>query len=231
MFFAFPQTPLDRVDLSVAVLLGACVVLMGFGNALNIPLLGRSQGFMTYSKFAQEKAGRMIPSMELPSRLGMFLLYFPPALLAFSSLRPQAYTAFAWMNIYYADKISPPLSDDPLTASEDVFLSVGLALFFIGQGGNLYHHWCLRCLRKLGEVGYKVPTGGLFEFVAAPHYLFELISWLGVAFCTRHIYALVLFVGMCAYLFERASAQDEWNRKKLKDKYLAHRKRILPFIW
>ena len=90
MFVAFPQTPLNRVDLSVAVLLGACVVLMGFGNALNIPLLGRSQGFMTYSKFAQEKAGRMIPSMELPSRLGMFLLYFPPALLAyFLSLRPQ----------------------------------------------------------------------------------------------------------------------------------------------
>lgn len=55
--FALPSFPLDTIDFYVAVLLISCVVLMGFGNVLNIPLMGRSQGFMTYSKFAQDQAG------------------------------------------------------------------------------------------------------------------------------------------------------------------------------
>lgn len=86
-------------------------------------------------------------------------------------------------------------------------------------------------LRKPGEKGYKVPAGGLFGFVAAPHYLFELVAWLGVAFCTQHVFSLVLWGGMCAYLFERAGAQDAWNREKLKDKYPKERKCIIPFVW
>ena len=50
-------------------------------------------------------------------------------------------------------------------------------MFAVGSAGNLYHHHLLASLRKGGDTGYKVPMGGLFELVAAPHYLFELVAW------------------------------------------------------
>ena len=63
-----------------------------------------------------------------------------------------------------------------------------------GRFGNLYHHYLLRTLRdddsnKKKNQKYKVPMGGFFSAcggVAAPHYLFELISWWGIGVCTRH---------------------------------------------
>jgi hypothetical protein len=56
-------------------------------------------------------------------------------------------------------------------------LPVGLALFGVGLLGNFYHHYLLATLRSPGETKYKVPRGGCFEFVAAPHYFFELLRF------------------------------------------------------
>ena len=56
-------------------------------------------------------------------------------------------------------------------------LPVGLALFGVGLLGNFYHHYLLATLRSPGETKYKVPRGGCFEYVAAPHYFFELLRF------------------------------------------------------
>jgi len=168
--FIFPPTPLDSTDLTVTVVLAIVIVTMGLGNKLNIPLMGRSQGMMTYSKFAQE-AGQIVPSFNVPSRLGMFLLYAPSVIVAFftptstprailvmqlmvvhfgkrsleclflhrySGTMPilssvnilVAYAGFSWMNIYYAG-LTPPLQ-----TIDSVY--PGLALFAVGELGNLY---------------------------------------------------------------------------------------------
>ena len=112
----------------------------------------------------------------------------------------------------------------------NVILPERSQIFNFNQG-NFYHHFLLATLRNPGEKAYKVPTGGLFEYVAAPHYLFEIIGWYGMAIASQHSINLLTCVGMTVYLFERATAQSEWNRKNLKDKYPLSRKHIVPFIF
>ncbi|GMI16964.1 hypothetical protein TrLO_g9827 [Triparma laevis f. longispina] len=139
-----------------------------------------------------------------------------------------AYTGFSWMTIYYSSKISP--SSMPLSNGIDDVLST----MFLAWG-SFYLRWdsagIYTIITAFVVFVNQVPSGGLFHLIAAPHYLFEFISWLGVALCTQHVYSLVLFFGMCAYLIERAKAQDEWNSEKLKEKYPSPRKRIIPFVW
>ena len=84
-------------------------------------------------------------------------------------------------------------------------------------------------LRKPGDTKYKIPRGGFFEFVAAPHYFFELIGHLGVALTTVHWVSVGMLVGMTLYLVERAMAQTAWNIKKL-DAYPTKRKHIVPYL-
>lgn len=97
--------------------------------------------------------------------------------------------------------------------------------------GNYYHHYLLANLRKPGDKSYKVPSGGLFEYVACPHYLFEIITWIGMAIITQHLMNLYFVSGMSLYLGRRSMAQNKWNRTMLKDKYPKGRKNLMPFIF
>ena len=96
--------------------------------------------------------------------------------------------------------------------------------------GNLYHHYLLATLRKPGEKGYKVPRGGFFEYVAAPHYLFELMGWMGIVLMAQHAVTLLYFLAMAVYLADRSIGQDEWNRKKIP-LYPKNRKRMIPGVF
>ena len=58
---------------------------------------------------------------------------------------------------------------------------LGLALFAAGQAGNAYCHLVLRHLRKEGETKYVIPAQFPFNYIAAPHYFFELVGWAGYA--------------------------------------------------
>ena len=55
----------------------------------------------------------------------------------------------------------------------------------VGEVGNWFHHKILASLRTNdggngGGPKYVPPSGALFELVAAPHYLFELVAWWGI---------------------------------------------------
>jgi very-long-chain enoyl-CoA reductase len=118
------------------------------------------------------------------------------------------------------------------------------ALFAIGQAGNLYHHWLLARLRSGGGGGagagagggagkkraYAVPQGGLFGLVAAPHYLFEIVAWLGLALATQAAVPLVACAGMASYLAGRSAATRRWNVENLPG-YPRERRRLVPFVW
>jgi very-long-chain enoyl-CoA reductase len=145
-------------------------------------------------------------SMPLASSLNISLFY---CLLSFSGC-------------YYSSKAQP--------LSEEEFPYVNVSLFAIGLLGNFYHHWLLASLRKTGEKKYSVPQGGLFSYVAAPHYFFELIGWLGLALTSAHFIPLLSFVSMTVYLFDRAMGQTSWNQKTFKD-YPRSRKHIIPFVF
>lgn len=101
-------------------------------------------------------------------------------------------------------------------APSDVsILYAGYALFSIGIAGNFYHHRLLADLRKTSSTKkYVAPRGCLFEYVAAPHYFFELIGWLGIAIVSRHLNGYLVFASMTSYLSGRSVSQNEWNKEK-----------------
>lgn len=146
-------------------------------------------------------------------------------------------------------------------AVSDAILLVGLALFGIGQAGNAFHHVLLAQLRASPDIpdqiektplqahitmtsskesskassracAYKLPTGGLFESVTMPHYLFEVIAWVGLALCTQQLNALLVAGGMASYLAGRAKATTEWYRRKFDSKAVPlDRKHMIPFLF
>lgn len=114
----------------------------------------------------------------------------------------------------------------------------GVSLFTIGLVGNFYHHFLLANLRhgndsvaKPGEKQYFVPRGGLFKYVAAPHYLFELIGWLGMGIACHHANALLIFTSMSSYLGGRSVAQNKWNMEKFPIEWPSTQKNMIPFIF
>ena len=122
-------------------------------------------------------------------------------------------------------------STDPSSFS----LVVGSILFIIGLTGNCYHHVLLRNLRKNKGASHKkylAPNGALFEYVAAPHYSFEIIGWTGIALASEHINVALIAASMSSYLAGRAEAQNKWNRETFSSKEWPHtRKNLIPFIF
>jgi hypothetical protein len=90
------------------------------------------------------------------------------------------------------------------------------------MAGNLYHHYLLANLRggskkTDGEKKYVAPKGGLFNYVAAPHYFFELLGWLGIAVVAQQMNAYLVFLSMASYLSGRAYSQNGWNRSEFSE--------------
>ena len=111
-----------------------------------------------------------------------------------------------------------------------------VGLFAVGLSGNFYHHYILATLRGSSSESdikkYVAPRGGLFNYVAAPHYFFELIGWLGVAVVAQQLNAFLVFTSMTSYLSGRAVNQNMWNRKKFEaDEWPESRKNLVPFLF
>jgi very-long-chain enoyl-CoA reductase len=100
---------------------------------------------------------------------------------------------------------------------------------------NFYHHYLLASLRSDDSCSggkYHPPKGGLFEYVAAPHYLFELIAWAGIAIASQHLTGYLNLLSMSGYLFARSQNQNNWNRKKFDEKeWPKSRKNLIPFLY
>jgi len=105
----------------------------------------------------------------------------------------------------------------------------GLALFAGGLGVNTLADNALRRLRKPGESGYRIPRGGLFEWVSCPNYLGETVEWCGWALLTWSPAGLAFAAWTAANLVPRAIATHRWYRKEFSD-YPPERRAILPFV-
>lgn len=113
-------------------------------------------------------------------------------------------------------------------SSADAWFYFGIILFIIGILGNFIHHKILADLRT-GTNEYTIPKGGLFDLVACPHYLFEIIIWLGITLLSRHLGTFLIFGFIIAYLTARSLRTLKWYREKFSN-FPAGRKAILPFI-
>lgn len=150
------------------------------------------------------------------------------------------YSATALQYLYFTNVVASAGFYAASSGSSSTAAVVGVALFAVGQLGNFYHHWLLARLRSGGDKSdngdekkqraYAIPQGGLFGLVAAPHYLFEIIAWLGIALATQTVVPLVSCAGMASYLAGRSAATRRWNRANLPG-YPEERRRLVPFLW
>ena len=221
-----------------------------------------------YSKFAIEPAGAKT-GQRVSGRVGMLVIYVPAlcvvgafimagtasmvkSMLAVHFGKRTLETLFvhrysgsmplstaSTIGVYYS-LVSAAIASLPSAAQEyPEATTAGLALFAIGQLGNLYHHWLLARLRDKDtkmpskddrKRAYKVPEGGLFPFIAMPHYLFELVAWLGVATASQHLNTFLVFSSMCSYLAGRAQATSRWNVANIPG-YPVDRRNLVPGIF
>lgn len=112
---------------------------------------------------------------------------------------------------------------------------LGMVLFAMGSLGNFYHHYLLSLLRSDSSSGtkkYTAPRGGLFRYVATPHYFFELVAWLAIAVVSQQLTSYLNLVSMTCYLCARAYNQNQWNKKKFDEKdWPSSRKNLIPFLF
>ncbi|ERM93635.1 hypothetical protein AMTR_s00004p00149160 [Amborella trichopoda] len=107
---------------------------------------------------------------------------------------------------------------------------IGVPLFLLGITGNSYHHCLLSKLRKNQSDGYKIPSGGLFGLVVCPHYLFEILGFVGVTFIAQTPYSLATTLGTISYLMGRSYATRKWYLSQFKD-FPRERKALIPYIF
>jgi 3-oxo-5-alpha-steroid 4-dehydrogenase 1 len=109
-------------------------------------------------------------------------------------------------------------------------LVIGIALFAAGFVTHVWADHDLRALRRPGEMGYKIPRGGLFELVASPNYFGEIAQWTGWALATWSLPGLAFAVFTVANLVPRARAHRQWYIETFPE-YPRERKRIIPFVY
>ena len=112
---------------------------------------------------------------------------------------------------------------------------VGVLLYYGGLLVNLHSDHIVRKLRTKEEVAqevkeYRIPRGGLFEYVSNPSYFSELVFWAGFALFTWSLAGVFILAISMANLVPRAIATDAWYREKFAD-YPPERKILVPFIW
>ena len=137
---------------------------------------------------------------------------------------------------------------DYFPPSKGIF-AIGIIIFLVGEVGNCISHIQLKRLRSknvltLGDVtprdsrsdhvtspsGHVMPTGCIFSCVSSPHYLFEMITWLGFAIASftlaSFVFLFVSTVCMCVY----ARKRHVRYKQEFTD-YPQKRKAIVPYIF
>ncbi|KAL4599348.1 hypothetical protein ACB092_11G120300 [Castanea dentata] len=137
------------------------------------------------------------------------------------SLGYFTYTA----GMIYAQHLSQDISEPPVDLKYP-----GILLFLIGISGNFYHHYLLSKLRGKGDKEYRIPKGGLFDLVICPHYLFEIIDFLGISFISQTLYAFSFTLGTIFYLMGRSYATRRWYLSKFEN-FPKDVKALIPYIF
>ncbi|KAI3757198.1 hypothetical protein L6452_04732 [Arctium lappa] len=107
---------------------------------------------------------------------------------------------------------------------------IGLIVFMLGILGNFYHHNLLVKLRKPNEKGYKIPQGGLFNLVICPHYLFEIVVFVGISFISQTPFAFACTFGDSLYLIARSYETRKWYVNKFED-FPKNVKCVIPYVF
>lgn len=120
---------------------------------------------------------------------------------------------------------------------------VGSVVFLLGELGNCFCHLKLRAFRKEKREGllspnsqHVLPHGFLFECVSCPHYLCEILSWLGFFLASwtlpAAVFLLATFITLVTYSYKKHKAyQQEFDGLAGRELYPKNRKALIPFIF
>ncbi len=79
--------------------------------------------------------------------------------------------------------------------------------FALGEAGNAWAHVKLCRLRSgAGLAERALPSGGLFQLIDCPHYLFEIVSWIGFALVAAVLQSWVFALAVTGILVTYARA-------------------------
>lgn len=107
---------------------------------------------------------------------------------------------------------------------------VGAAVFLAGNVLQFASHWSLAQLSRQ-RPGFSIPSGGLFELVSCPHYLAEIIIYLGLSIASQgQLMPLLMLVWVGVNLVLAAAATHKWYRRRFKA-YPPARKALVPFVF
>lgn len=107
---------------------------------------------------------------------------------------------------------------------------IGVLLFFTGMWINWSSDDILRNLRAPGETGYKIPSGGMFEYVSGANFFGEILEWSGFALAAWSLPAAAFAAFTFCNIGPRGAQHHKWYQGKFKD-YPLGRKAVIPFIW
>jgi len=137
--------------------------------------------------------------------------------IMFTSINSYLITKY---NIFWTHRIENP-----------TLLAIGTIIFFIGYCTNIHSDHILLNLRKPGETCYRIPEGGMFEYVTSANYFGELVEWSGysIAFFTPATLSFVY--NSCCNLVPRANATYGWYVKKFGIEKFENKKSVIPFLY
>jgi 3-oxo-5-alpha-steroid 4-dehydrogenase 1 len=97
---------------------------------------------------------------------------------------------------------------------------------------NWHSDGILRNLRKPGETGYKIPYGGMFNYVSGANFFGEIVEWTGFAMaCGFSIPAVSFALSTAFNIAPRAVQHHKWYYEKFGAEYKKlNRKAVIPFI-
>jgi 3-oxo-5-alpha-steroid 4-dehydrogenase 1 len=133
----------------------------------------------------------------------------------------------AYANGYYLFTLS---GGYPQAWLLDARFLAGVSLFVAGFVINRWSDLSLRSLRQPGETNYRIPYGGLFNWVSCPNYLGEIIEWSGWALATWSLPGLAFAIWTFANLAPRARSHHAWYHRNFPD-YPQERKALIPWVW
>jgi protein-S-isoprenylcysteine O-methyltransferase Ste14 len=138
--------------------------------------------------------------------------------------------AFNAANAYVNARWISELGAYPTSWLGDPRFVGGAALFAVGLVVNLHADTVLIHLRRPGETGYRVPTGGAYRWVSCPNYLGEILEWCGWALATWSLAGLAFAIYTAGNLVPRARSHHAWYRERFAD-YPRERRALVPFIY
>ncbi len=112
----------------------------------------------------------------------------------------------------------------------DPHFIIGVSMFVIGWGINLWADHKILNLRKPGDTHYVLPKGGLFNYLASPNLFGEIIEWIGFAIAANHLAAYGFAIWTCANLIPRCRDHYHWSKAHFEN-YPQKRKLLIPFVW